>query len=85
MAVDGQKLRLRVEVASEVILQHILCTAFELDGTSSTTCVAGEPLTIGGKTMAFLLAVGVQFGPLNALLPVLDNICVFCQTYDRGI
>eukprot|EP00971_Amphidinium_carterae_P059815 1183306-Amphidinium_carterae.1 len=83
--VDGQRVRQQVQVASEVILQHILCTALDLDGSSSTTCVAGEPLVIGGKTMAYLTAVGVQFGPLNGLLPVLENICVFCQTYDRGI
>eukprot|EP00971_Amphidinium_carterae_P246354 4893018-Amphidinium_carterae.3 len=41
-----------------------------------------EPLITNGKTMVYLIAVGVQFGLLNGLLPVLDNICVFCQTYD---
>eukprot|EP00971_Amphidinium_carterae_P320541 6371245-Amphidinium_carterae.1 len=83
--VDGHNVRQRVEVSSEFILQHILCTALESDGSSSTTCVAGEPLIIAGKSMAFLTAVGVQFGPLKGVLSVLDSICVFCQTYDRGI
>eukprot|EP00971_Amphidinium_carterae_P329440 6461886-Amphidinium_carterae.4 len=83
--VDGQKVRQRVEASSEFILQHILCTALESDGSSSTTCVAGEPLIIAGKSMAYLTAVGVQFSPLRGILSVTDNICVFCQTYDRGI